>query len=147
MSESLVDPTSAVASVQQEIAADKLRWKSLVNSVSAGEEVPPANIIVRLGQAFDFDSETATAAFMDDVSLLKKHRSLLGQQKRGETAMTDWTKIHESPEVLKEELEIVQSRSVEIRTALSRHWQRESANARTYWQIEKIQNENPRVFD
>ncbi len=143
----LVDPTSAVKSVQKEIAADQLRWKSLVHSVSAGEPTPPSQIVVRLGQAFDFSPEESTAIFLDDVGTLKKHRHLLSQQKRGETAMKDWQKIHESPEELKKELLVVQNRSVEIRTALSRHWQRESANARIFWQVNKIENSNSRIFD
>lgn len=146
MPESLVDPSAAVASVQQEIAADRLRWRSLVHSVSAGEPQPPSNIVVRLGQAFDFDPDVAKAVFLEDVATLKKHRSLLGQQQRGETAMKEWQKIHESPEELKKELLVVQNRSVQIRTALSKHWQRETGNSKTYWSIQKLENGNPRVF-
>ncbi len=143
----LVDPQSAVKSVEKEIKADQLRWKSLVHSVSAGEPTPPSQIVVRLGQAFDFTPEEATAIFLDDVSTLKKHRQLLNQQSKGETAMLDWKQQHESPEELKRELEIVQNRSVEIRTALSRHWQREAANSRTFWQINKMEKSNSRIFD
>jgi hypothetical protein len=146
MSESLVDPTSCVKSVQQEITTDRLRWKSLVHSVGAGEPQPPARIIQRLGQSWDFDPETSTAAFMDDVSTLKKHRQLLNQQKIGETAMKDWTKKYDSPEELKKELIVVQNRSVEIRTQLSRHWQAETGNSRRHWQIQKLENENSRIF-
>ncbi len=143
----LVDPTSAIKSVEKELTSDKLRWKSLVYSVSAGEPSPPSRIVQRLGMAFDMEPEEATAKFLEDVATLKKHRSLIGQQKRGETAMLEWKKIHESPEELKKELLVVQNRSVEIRTALSKHWQRETSNAKTFWNIQKIENSNSRIFD
>ncbi len=142
----LVDPTSAVKSVQKEIAADKLRWKSLVHSVSAGEPSPPSQIVVRLGQAFDFTPAESTTIFLDDVSTLKKHRQLLNQQKVGETAMKDWTKKYASPEALREELITVQNRSVELRTQLSKHWQRETGNSKTHWKIQKLEKENSRIF-
>ena len=51
----LIDSVSAVASATKEIESDKLKWKSLVHSVCAGEPKPPAKVIVRLGAAFDFD--------------------------------------------------------------------------------------------
>ena len=143
----LIDSKSAIKSVEKELTSDQLRWKSLAIGVANGEPNPPARIVQRLGTAFDFAPEEATAIFLDDVSTLKKHRQLLNQQSKGETAMLDWKQQHESPEELKRELEIVQNRSVEIRTALSRHWQREAANSRTFWQINKMEKSNSRIFD
>ena len=142
----LIDPASAVASVTSEISTDQLRWKSLVHSVAAGDPQPPARIVQRLGTAFDFTPEQSTTIFLDDVSTLKKHRQLSLQLVKGETAMQDWHKNFESVETAKAELEQVQDRSVELRTALSRHWQRESANSKTHWQIKKLEHDNKRIF-
>ena len=142
----LIDSTSAIKSVEKELTSDRLRWKSLVHSVCAGEPTPPARVIQRLGMAFDMEPEQATELFLQDCQTLKKHRSLVNQQSKGETAMLEWTQIHESPEELKKELEVVQNRSVEIRSALSKHWQRDTANSKTFWAIKKLENENSRVF-
>lgn len=142
----LVDPTSAIKSVQKEIVQDQLRWKSLAIGVANGDPTPPAKIIQRLGQAWDFDAETSTAIFLEDCQTLKKHRSLLSQERKAETALKDWRKEYESPEVLKAELLEVEQRSVEIRTQLSRHWQKDQGVSRTHWKIKRIENDNPRVF-
>ena len=143
----LIDPTSAIDSVNKEIEADKLRWKSLVHSAAAGEPSPPAKIIQRLGQqAFDFEAEQATRVFLEDVSSLKKYTNLKSQHRQAETAMKDWHKKYESRSDVETELKEVQDRSVELRTALSQHWQKENSIAAKHWKIRQIENEAKRIF-
>ena len=143
----LIDSKSAIKSVQKDLVSDQLRWKSLVYSVSAGEPMPPSQVVIRLGQAWDFSPNDSTSLFLHDIECLRKHRQLLKQLANGERTMSDWQKKHESPEALKAELLTVQKRSVEIRTQLSKHWQRDTGNCKTHWQIQKLENDNRRVFD
>ena len=142
----LIDSVSAVASVDREIESDKLRWKSLVHSVANGEPSPPARVVERLGTAFDFSPEQSTATFLEDVALLKRHRNLVSQKKKAAKSLKDWEKKFGSRTEVEEELKQVQDKSVELRTALSQHWQKENSVSAKHWQIHKIETSENRIL-